>query len=431
MATVYQQTGGASWSALWKVDGRQVRKSTFIPVRQAGKKEAQTKKEAQAVAAVYEGVHKGRISLSAGGDALRAVARGDHDDQRALGKRLDVLRALASIGGAASKMPTVREYCAAFKSGGGVGHAKRVKSALARFCAVLGPAADMRLDRLTREHCQNFLDRVGESVRGRTAVTFKAIISGALNRAVDDELLSRNPMTRAKVRADDGADPIRRDALTAGDIAAVLQRARAEYRDLVLICLGSGGQRLGDCACLRWSAVDFARGVLCLVTDKTGQKIENPLLEPLRGRLAALWEEREAGEEYVLPRLARKYMGSSSRLSQDFIRELQACGVASEYTGGEALGGRRLRVHSKSFHGLRRGVVSLLRDGGASADLSRAIVGHSSEEVERMYYRASMEKKAGALGGVFAAVGISPCGGASAELLPRDSGGGGNAAAGE
>ena len=179
MATVYQQSGGASWSALWKVDGRQVRKSTFIPVRQAGKKEAQTKKEAQAVAAVYEGVHKGRISLSAGGDALRAVARGDHDDQRALGKRLDVLRALASIGGAASKMPTVREYCAAFKSGGGVGHAKRVKSALARFCAVLGPAADMRLDRLTREHCQNFLDRVGESVRGRTAVTFKAIISGA------------------------------------------------------------------------------------------------------------------------------------------------------------------------------------------------------------------------------------------------------------
>ena len=85
-------------------------------------------------------------------------------------------------------------------------------------------------------------------------------------------------------------------------------------------------------------------------------------------------------------------MTLACELSVEFISLLEACGVATVKTGGTQ--GRRRQVHNKSFHSLRRGLVSMLRDGGASADMSRAIVGHSSEEVERAYYRATMEGKA-------------------------------------
>ena len=38
-------------------------------------------------------------------------------------------------------------------------------------------------------------------------------------------------------------------------------------------------------------------------------------------------------------------------------------------------------------------MVTELRDSGVSADLCRALVGHRSEEVERMYYRATRARK--------------------------------------
>ncbi|MCI6981239.1 MAG: tyrosine-type recombinase/integrase [Akkermansia muciniphila] len=395
MAGLIKRPGAASWVAIITetADSRkQCRKSTHIPVTQAGKKEAQTRKEAQSVADGYEAVYRGRILYSKQAELFRAAAGTTAEEQKALDRRLDILRELAAAGGTARRMPTVREYLEAFPMTGGEQNRLNAKRAFTQFLAHLGREADMRLDRLTREHCQGFIDTQAARVRASTVSRYRISLSAAFNAAVVGELLMRNPMSGTKLQTENAGEKIERDMLTPAEIARFLQHAPQHWRDMVNICLATGGQRIGDCACLKWNAVDLAAGTISIITQKTGAEVKNPLIEPLKSRLEELWAEREPGEEYVLPDMARRYSRSKGVLSVEFVALLEACGISTVKTGSTK--GDRRQVHSKTFHSLRRGLVSLLRDGGASADMSRAIVGHASEEVERTYYRATMEGKA-------------------------------------
>lgn len=53
----------------------------------------------------------------------------------------------------------------------------------------------------------------------------------------------------------------------------------------------------------------------------------------------------------------------------------------------EEVKGDRHKLASKSFHSLRATAVTVLRLAGVPADLCRYIVGHDSEEIERVYFR--------------------------------------------
>ena len=52
---------------------------------------------------------------------------------------------------------------------------------------------------------------------------------------------------------------------------------------MVLCSLYLGGQRLGDVAMLRWDAVDWEKGVVKLVTQKTGREMVVPMVPALAG----------------------------------------------------------------------------------------------------------------------------------------------------
>lgn len=387
---------------------KQCRKSTFVRVQQDGKREAQTKKEAQAVADGYEAVYRGRILYTKQAEIFRAAAGETAEEQKALGKRLDVLRELGTAGGTTRKMPTVREYLEGFKPRGGEQNTSNTRRALTLFVSYLGKAADIRLDRLTTEQCQAFIDAQVARVRSSTVGQYRIAVSTALNAAVNAEILARNPMHGTVLEREKTSEQIEREAFTPEEIALFLQRAPQRWRDISCICLATGGQRISDCACLKWSAVDFKKGTITIITKKNDRKIVNPLVEPLRSRLEELWAKREPGEEYVLPLMAHRYLHSRGGLSTEFVALLDACGISTVKTGSTR--GDRRQVHNKTFKSYRRSLVSLLRDGGASADMSRAIVGHASEAVERAYYRAGMEGKAAHLGQVMERI-LGPQGG--------------------
>ena len=77
--------------------------------------------------------------------------------------------------------------------------------------------------------------------------------------------------------------------------------------------------------------------------------------------------------------------GKSSKLSLEFTGLLKKHGIIS---AGERKGKGDKRVLSeKSFHSLRATAVTILRLAGVPADLCRFIVGHDSEEIERVYFR--------------------------------------------
>ncbi len=381
MAGVTKKAGRADWYAIWKVGRQNVRKSTRVKIVQAGKTEKQTRKEAQAVA-----------------DAMEALAKGN----TTLEKQMDALRAAAAASGQACKMPLLKDYLESCKVNGGEQNRLNAQRACALFVQYMGADAMIRLDRVTREHAQGFIDAQAVRVRPSTVGRYVQSISAAFNAAIDSGLLTRNPWRGCKVPKARGEDKPQRDAFTAGGISFILPKMPQAWRDMVLICLGTGGQRIGDCACMRWSSVDFTAGVIRLETGKTGEVIENPLVEPLRSRLLELWREREQDEPYILPMMARRYNRSRGSLSVEFTSMMAGYGLSEKKSSGK--GGDRRSVSTKGFHALRRGAVSLLRDGGASADMSRAIVGHKSEAVEQSYYRASMDGKRNYLQGVMDSV---------------------------
>lgn len=382
---------------------KQCRKSTFVRVRQEGKKEATTRKEAQAVADGYEAVYRGRILHTAQADIFRRQAGPSADEQKALGKRLDVLRELAAAGGTARRMPTVREFFTTFTPKGKDQNVRNARRAYARLLKHLGRNADMRLDHLTREHIQAFVKSEGPRVRPTTIGLYRTHISAALNAAINAELLVRNPARGVSV-APDEEEPIRREAFTPAEIAKIYHSVPQEWKDIVLFCVSTSGQRIGDCVKARWQSVDTSASVIRFKTEKTHNWMEFPLLEPLKSRLAELWAEREPGEEYIFPYFARRYGRSGGILSGEFIRLIQACGISTVKNGSTK--GDRRQAHNKSFHSFRRSFVSILRNNGTSPDMCRAMVGHSSEEVERAYFCASLDDKRKLLSFLFDTVGV-------------------------
>ena len=122
----------------------------------------------------------------------------------------------------------------------------------------------------------------------------------------------------------------------------LVTRFPAPWRDIVLVSWLTGGQRLGDCCCLRWDCVDFKRGIVSFRTDKTGQEICNPIRPTLRTRLLAIREEQGGRETYVFPNMARKYRNANSSVSTEFTALLKAWGILETETEKKALKGRNI-----------------------------------------------------------------------------------------
>ena len=380
MAGVSKLNGRPTWYATFYVGGTICRRSTGVKIKQRGLTESQTKRLAMQTAQSMEAASRGVISVSKAVDAVRSAA--------------------STVGVEAAKIPSVREYLSKYELTGLIQHRKNQQRAFERFLSFLGAGADMRLDLVTYPMCRDFVRAELRRVRRGTVTNYKQALSCAFNLAYRDDIIPKNPFAfvnmGAEARAvipERGSDTLKLDAFTHEEVMRLLDVLPEVWRDMVTISVCLAGQRLGDCACLRWDSVDFEAGFVRLATRKTGEELEIPLVEPLRGRLLELRGVRRRGEHYVLPSMAHAYMRCNGSLSTDFTALLRGLGVAEliESSGG-AVDGRR-RYSSKSFHSLRRFVVTELRDSGVSADLCRALVGHRSEEVERMYYRATRARK--------------------------------------
>ena len=85
--------------------------------------------------------------------------------------------------------------------------------------------------------------------------------------------------------------------------------------------------------------------------------------------------------------MARRYQRGGGSVSSEFTALGKAWGFVKDDTEKTARKGKRKNVTQKSFHSFRHSAVSVLRsDKRITQDLSRAIVGHDSEEIERAYY---------------------------------------------
>lgn len=362
------------WVAVFRdASGKEVRKSTGVDIKPKAILPGQN---IRTVMSTLEA--KARIIA----DEMESKAKGRPANEQvieALG--VDAER----IHGKKHSSVPVNAYLKEFLSARNQKAQERDGKAINQFLDYLGERKTAPLGSITKIETEGFALHELERVASGTVGRYLRSLSFAFNQAVSHEIIQRNPFKGilSRIEKDDKQE---KDSFTPEQVRRLLKVLPGEWSDMVRVCLYTGGQRLGDIARLKWEQVNMAGGYVAMTTEKTKRKMSTPIITPLKEVFVR--REKSRVSEYVFPIAAMKYAqaGDASRtLSPEFTSLLLKHGFI-EKTMKEKKGDRRQQANL-TFHSLRSTAVTMLRDAGVSADLCRIIVGHDSEEIQRVYYR--------------------------------------------
>lgn len=276
------------------------------------------------------------------------------------------------------------------------------------------------------------LRRDGKAPSPGTLVNIRAVLRSALSDAVHLRLISHNPAALVKLPK---VTRRKRDPLTREQLRAFLRHvADDDMLAPVFVLAAFTGARRGELCGLRWPCVDLALGVirirkqiagpsgrhdceLCggshtgrLYKDVKSEKSRRDI--PLHPSLVAMLTEQQAR----VATMAAHWPGEWSDHQLVFPHpggsgEAPGVPLRPDYLG------HRFTVLLKSsgidtdpatrptLHTLRSGLLTLVVEGGASAELAAQIAGHADPSVTRDWYlRASAEVTRAALSAVLTTV---------------------------
>lgn len=361
------------WYAVWQENGRRVVKSTKVAVGTDN-----DKKLAQTVADAMQQASIGEVGIDAA---------------------LDAVRNAAALAGHAKRLPSVREYMTTYRPYATERHISGHMRAVTVFLKYIGSAGAYPLDRLPSELCRKFVEAQTRRVSYGTVDKYLACIKSVFNNAVRDGIIQRSPFSNVSLpkiwKAIARHQPKAQEKLpfTPQEMSRLLTELPYPWREMVTVSFLTGGQRLGDICCLPWSGVDFETGIITINPMKTaGKVIRSPMIPYLYEMMRRLKEEAVEDSHYVFPDAAEMYFRSAGAPSTAFVNMLVCMGIVVRKK--REVSGDRRTMSPKSFHSIRHTVVSMLRSSNQfSADVTREIVGHDSEAIERGYFKASNDVK--------------------------------------
>lgn len=366
------------WVAVYKdASGKEVRKTTKIDIvpttipQGTSKKAAMAKNEARARIVAEE---------------LETAAKSGRLDAARLEAVVGVKIAAELTSGATSTRAYLSRYLAKYATSERRRH--REGRGIASFVDFLGPQRqDTPLSAITPETVREWIFKEVERVSASTVKRYATSLSAAFNTALDQGLIPKNPFRGYRKLIGSTMEPSQeRDAFTPDEINYMIANFPSEWPDMIRTCLYTGGQRLGDIATLTWAQVNTEGGIISMTTQKTKRRMNKPLIAPLRDLLNRRYSTRI--NQYVFPLAAMRFAqagNTSSKLSLEFHSLLLSHALIQPQTV-QTKGDRRI-LSNKSFHSLRASAVTMLRLAGVPADICRIIVGHDSEEIERVYFR--------------------------------------------
>lgn len=383
MASITNKRGnGRVWYAVWKVDGKNKFKSTDIPV--AGN-DTMTPAQAKALARQIA-------------DSMEASAKGTPVD-----KALDAVRAVAEVQGAATRVPSLREFLSGIPATTSESSEKNRRRSFKVFMEYLGADAEKRMDSITYNQCREFIREQLRQVSRKTVTQYHTYITRAFADAQDIHgLISRNPMRPVSVAQEAkaiiperGDDKQVKETFTPQEMHRLLNEAPAPWCDIVAVSFYLGGLRIGDVCAMRWDAVNWEREEVTLIEEKTKRRRRLPIIPALLDVLKRMRYAQGQQEEYLFPIQAHMFLGGSrATVSTTFTALLQTMGINPAPVATDKPTGRRKRISAKTFHSIRHTVVSLTRlDASFTPDMVRDAVGHSSEQVERGYFHGDMTSR--------------------------------------
>ena len=123
--------------------------------------------------------------------------------------------------------------------------------------------------KLRVDHLQAFINGLkkdnGEPLAVQTIVKIKNILNGALEQAVKNGLITRNPVTALTLPKD--RDKKKVGAFTPKEQTALLKQLQGDrLYALFVVALGTG-MRIGEILALKWSAIDFIQNEIKVVAS--------------------------------------------------------------------------------------------------------------------------------------------------------------------
>lgn len=246
---------------------------------------------------------------------------------------------------------------------------------------------------VTQEMACQFLDFIEK--RGVSANTFNKHVDTMrrIFRVLRDEAkaLVINPWDGIQHKK--GAQN-RREAFTLAQMALILGKAEGEMKTLFFLGFFTG-QRLGDCATLRFEDVDLTTGMLSVVPMKTrrssGLRVDLPLHPDLKKHLLGVRAQSPSPKGFIIPEVAKRYDRDRPSLTVAIQRFLRGCGLEIHKPGTGVKGVRA--VCQFGFHSTRHTFVSICRMAGVPDAVIQSIVGQSF----RIYTHINMEAKTDAI----------------------------------
>jgi integrase len=189
-----------------------------------------------------------------------------------------------------------------------------------------------------------------------------ACLRTLLNKAVEWGKLESNPM--AKVRR--FKEPPPRDRfLTREEARRLVDAAGPSLRPIVIVALGTGMRR-GEIFALKWTDLDFARGIISIMMSKSGKPRKVPMSGAVAEALGAV------------PRRGEFVFGVPGKSVTSMMDAFRAACAAAKITG--------FRLHD-----CRHTFASRALERGADLVSVSKILGHSSIAMTAKYLHASGE----------------------------------------
>jgi integrase len=258
------------------------------------------------------------------------------------------------------------------------------------FVEFLGGRARLNIAAITSKDIADFRDqREAQALAPSTLNGDIAILSAVFNGALRQGHLAVNPCLALEPVKDTAT--ARKATFTPAQVTALIGAADSEdWKGLISVAYYCG-QRLGDCANLKWNQVDLT-GEIKLIRfrqGKTGKEVPMVIHPALEKILRALHEQRKVvplscddDEAFVFPGLAERNI---SPLSKYFRGLMAQAGITQRVIRERDQSGSGRRVNALSFHSLRHGFNSFLANAGIPEETRMALTGHTTRQMNQTY----------------------------------------------
>ena len=210
---------------------------------------------------------------------------------------------MQSVGGDSLTVFTVEQWLADFVKGKRKSRsektAERHEQVKGEFMEFLGHRAKLNIAAITSRDIASFRDhRQSLGLAPATVNLDVAILSSAFNAALRQGHVSVNPCLAVEPLKN---KPKRKGVFSPEQVTALLKAAKGDWRGLIMVAFYSG-QRLQDCATLRWRNIDLVSDIKTIrfQTRKTDAEVVTVIHPALEDHLLSL-PTAKSDDEYLFP----------------------------------------------------------------------------------------------------------------------------------